>query len=84
MLLGIFPVGDPTERVTKGTDLVVLEEPEHIAWFHCGPQWTEKFDHVVRTPCKRLGLFTHSYQMGWHWVFQKQCDIQFLSALPLL
>ena len=30
------------------TDIVVLEEPEHINWFHIGTQWTHSFQHVVR------------------------------------
>eukprot|EP00241_Pyramimonas_parkeae_P004528 CAMPEP_0114253188 /NCGR_PEP_ID=MMETSP0058-20121206/16252_1 /TAXON_ID=36894 /ORGANISM="Pyramimonas parkeae, CCMP726" /LENGTH=839 /DNA_ID=CAMNT_0001367203 /DNA_START=148 /DNA_END=2664 /DNA_ORIENTATION=+ len=44
----VFSVGDITKYIPdKESDVAVLEEPEHLNWFHNGMRWTEKFKHVV-------------------------------------
>lgn len=44
----IVPVGDIARRVPKGDrDVAILEEPEHLCWFHPGARWTSRFKHVV-------------------------------------
>jgi len=44
----ILPVGDISSVISdKEADICVLEEPEHLSWYHHGRRWTDKFSHVV-------------------------------------
>ncbi|XP_042502282.1 digalactosyldiacylglycerol synthase 1, chloroplastic isoform X2 [Macadamia integrifolia] len=44
----IIPAGDTSQFVSsKEADIAILEEPEHLNWYHHGRRWTDKFNHVV-------------------------------------
>jgi digalactosyldiacylglycerol synthase len=44
----IIPAGDTTQFISsKEADIAILEEPEHLNWYHHGKRWTDKFNHVV-------------------------------------
>ena len=44
----IFPVGDVCGSVPGSrNDVVILEEPEHLTWYHPGKTWTDRFNRVV-------------------------------------
>ncbi|KAH8504822.1 hypothetical protein Peur_045698 [Populus x canadensis] len=44
----IIPAGDTSQFIpSKDADIAILEEPEHLNWYHHGKRWTTKFNHVV-------------------------------------
>ncbi|XP_071721284.1 digalactosyldiacylglycerol synthase 1, chloroplastic [Rutidosis leptorrhynchoides] len=44
----IIPAGDTSQFISsKDADIAILEEPEHLSWYHHGKRWTDKFNHVV-------------------------------------
>ena len=47
-LKSIFPVGSAVDAVPPAErDVVVLEEPEHLTWFHHGPRWADACAVVI-------------------------------------
>lgn len=43
----IIPTQDIQPLVSKDTACIVLEEPEHLTWYHSGRRWIRAFDRYV-------------------------------------
>ncbi|GAV90085.1 Glyco_trans_1_4 domain-containing protein [Cephalotus follicularis] len=74
----ILPVGDISEVIPdEEADIAVLEEPEHLTWFHHGKRWKTKFRYVIgivhtnyleyvrREKNGRLRAFLLKYMNSW-------------------
>jgi digalactosyldiacylglycerol synthase len=59
----ILPLGDATNWVTSGPrDLCVLEEPEHLTWYHNGANWRRAFKLVVGVVHTNYISYAQMYQ----------------------
>jgi len=83
----ILPLGDITRFFGDDeSDICVLEEPEHLTWYHSGPSWRHRFKLVVgvvhtnyvyyaRTLAKGGGpLLAATMQAINHHMCQAYCD----------
>ncbi|KAJ8570606.1 hypothetical protein K7X08_037578 [Anisodus acutangulus] len=44
----IIPAGDTSQFIqSRDADIAILEEPEHLNWYHHGKRWSDNFNHVV-------------------------------------
>jgi len=43
----IIPTQDIQQFVPKDTACIILEEPEHLTWYHSGKRWIRAFDRYV-------------------------------------
>jgi digalactosyldiacylglycerol synthase len=55
-------LGDTTKWIGEGADLCVLEEPEHLNWYHDGENWRERFKLVVGVVHTNYISYTQIYQ----------------------
>ncbi|XP_010523039.1 PREDICTED: digalactosyldiacylglycerol synthase 2, chloroplastic isoform X2 [Tarenaya hassleriana] len=74
----ILPVGDISDVIAdEDVDIAVLEEPEHLTWFHHGKSWKARFNYVIgiihtnyleyvrREKNGRLKAFLLKYMNSW-------------------
>jgi len=76
----ILPVGDVTEifQAAPHSDFCILEEPEHLTWFHFGRRWTDIFDYVVGI------MHTNYLAYAWRFGFFGPVKTVFLYGVNLL
>eukprot|EP00617_Octactis_speculum_P025763 CAMPEP_0185770460 /NCGR_PEP_ID=MMETSP1174-20130828/59214_1 /TAXON_ID=35687 /ORGANISM="Dictyocha speculum, Strain CCMP1381" /LENGTH=662 /DNA_ID=CAMNT_0028455889 /DNA_START=199 /DNA_END=2187 /DNA_ORIENTATION=- len=58
--------GDILQYLPPGTrDLAILEEPEHLNWYHHGGRWSEHFQHVAGVVHTNYVQYTGMEEGGW-------------------
>ena len=61
----ILPLGDITRFFTpEESDLCVLEEPEHLTWYHNGPNWRHRFKLVVGVVHTNYLFYAKTWENG--------------------
>ena len=65
----ILPLGDTTKWTGDGArDLCVLEEPEHLNWYHGGRNWRRRFKFVVGVAHTNYVSYAELYQPENVWI----------------
>jgi digalactosyldiacylglycerol synthase len=61
----ILPLGDITRLFDPDeADICVLEEPEHLTWYHSGPNWRHRFKLVVGVVHTNYIYYAKSWSSG--------------------
>ena len=61
----ILPLGDITRLFdAEESDICVLEEPEHLTWYHSGPNWRHRFKLVVGVVHTNYIYYAKSWSSG--------------------
>lgn len=61
----ILPIGDITRFIDPAeSDICVLEEPEHLSWYHNGHNWRHRFKLVVGVVHTNYLFYARTYDKG--------------------
>jgi len=83
----ILPLGDITKFFDPDeSDVCVLEEPEHLTWYHNGLNWRQRFKLVVGVVHTNYIFYAQTWNKGGHlaaatleqinsWMCRAYCDV---------